>query len=139
VLRSTARVVLGVVLAAVGIAIAVEPQFTHCTGMGGKVPGCLDSVTAELVLGIVLALAGVAIAVLSSRIAGIVLGAVSIVVSALAIAFPVGITGTCAMSKMVCNTTMKPLTILLGAVGVALSLAVLLVSLSKRSSGSGGA
>jgi hypothetical protein len=88
-----------------------------------------------LIVGIVLAVVAVAIVVVSSQIGTIALSAVALIVSLLAILFPVSITGTCMMDTMVCNTTMKPWTIVLGVVGIALSLALLLVAVIKPRGG----
>jgi hypothetical protein len=128
---------LGIAILALGLAIAIVPNFTDCPtsmsmgGMAAKVPPCHASSTAEIYAGAPLAIIG-GVMVFTKRKSGfLTLSILGVVLGAAAIALP-HIVGTCKSPTMICNTTMKPAVTLLGSLGIAGSLGGLVLIRKAR-------
>ncbi len=132
---------LGIAIAALGIALAIVPNYTDCashggfmTVMGKQIPMvCHWSARGEMALGIPLAFIGVMMMFTQRKSGFLTLSILGVVVGGLAIALPAGIIGTCPGPTMTCNTLMKPMINGLGSLGILGSLGGLIL---MRKSGS---
>lgn len=126
---------LGIALAALGLAIAIVPNFTDCashgaymTVMGKQIPMvCHWSARGEIALGIPLAFVGVMLMFTRRKSGFMTLSILGLVLGGLAIALPAGIIGTCPGPTMTCNTLMKPIINGLGSLGILGSLGGLIL------------
>lgn len=111
--------VVSALLVAVGVAVAVVPHFTSCPAPMGP---CIETARWETYVGAGIAL--IALGAFFSRQPGLTraLAAGAAALSALAIALPTEITGTCKVPTMHCVLLMKPSIIALGTVGILLAL-----------------
>jgi len=129
--------VLGVVMIALALVLAIVPAYTDCQSSGRQltlqdgrnVPmKCHWAGIAEIGAAIPLALAGVfalgARRKESTRLAAIV-GAAS---GALAILFPTALIGVCGNASMVCNLLMRPILLASGILAIVASIALFLVA-----------
>ena len=130
--------VLGIFIAALGLAIAIVPSFTDCPdsmpmnstgGMGTSsmgtsapvAPPCHASATAEIFAGVPLVIIGSVMSFTKRKTGFLTLSILGVVVGAATIALP-SIVGTCSSPTMLCNTLMKPTLTALGLVAMAGSL-----------------
>ncbi len=129
--------VLGIALVVLALGIGVLPQFTDCLSQGQLTTlangtqqpmKCHWSAQAEIAVAIPLAAVGVMMT--TSRRKGVLtsLSVTGIVLGAMAIAIPAGLIGTCGMATHICNTAMKPAINVLGALAMAGSLGMMILS-----------
>lgn len=120
------------VLLGLGIAVAVVPQFTKCAN---NMAGCAGTAAAEIFVGVGIALAAVVVMLAVQPLVRIIAASVAEGLSFVVIALPLFITGTCMVDMMRCNTLMKPSLIVLGVIGVILSLVLLVGGLRDLKAG----
>lgn len=134
------KILLGVALIILAIAIAVVPHFNTCeyhgrhitTATGGIVPmKCNWSAQAEIVVGATLLTVGILMLVSRRKETGSYLSIVGIVLGAATILIPTKIIGVCS-SQMPCNTFMRPFLEAMGAVVMALCVTGLVMFLTGR-------
>ena len=121
---------LGIALAALGVAIAVVPNFTDCashgaymTVMGKQLPMvCHWSARSEIATGIPITVVGAMMAFNRVKSGFLTFSILGVVLGALVITLPTHIIGTCPGPTMTCNTVMKPATTALGSLTVVGSL-----------------
>ena len=127
-------------LVVLAVLISVVPQFTSCESQGrmltlkdGRQVSMKCNWTARAELGIGLPLIAVGTTMFFSRRKETrrYLGLVGATLGALAILLPTGLIGVCSNPDMTCLSTMKPATILIGAVVVGASLAAVGISLGR--------
>ncbi len=121
-MKTSNRALAGI-LVALGIAVAAVPQITKCEK---HMAGCAGTAAAEIGVGAGIVLAALVVMLAAKPIARIIAASVAEGLSLASIALPLFITGTCKMDMMRCNTLMKPSLIVLGIIGAAVSLALLL-------------
>lgn len=133
--------VLGVVLVMVALAIAIVPNFTDCESQGGMITlanGKLISMKchwagrAEIPVGLSLLVVGGMMAFNRRRGNLLNLSIMGITLSALALAVPTFLVGTCATPTMYCNTVMKSALLALGSVGMVASIGTVFAAKSKK-------
>ena len=148
--------VLAVILVAMGLVLAIAPQFTNCEAKGGSMPGttmttasgsaamggsstvaaakpvpkmkCLWTARASLAVGVPLAVMGALLFFSRRKETRRVLAALGALAGVFAILLPTVLIGHCANSDAVCSTTMTPIMISAGAVALAASLIVLVAN-----------
>jgi len=123
--------VVAVLIVVAALLIGAIPLFTDCESQGRaiKLPDgrliamkCHWTGRAELALALPIAAVGGLLAFSRRRELRRNLGALGIVLGAVAILVPVALIGVCASSDMLCNSVMQPALILLGTLVVAFSL-----------------
>lgn len=136
------RLILGIVMLALALAIIIIPQYTNCEHQGkhitlasGKqIPmKCYWTAKGEIIVGVVLAVLGVMMALSRQKESLRYLAILGIVLGVFAILLPTEhLIGVC-QSNMDCRTIMKPTMITLGSVVVGISVLSLIFSqLSKE-------
>jgi hypothetical protein len=123
------------------VGIAAIPQFTDCLSHGRhltladgrEIPmKCHWTAQAELGLGLPILAVG-ALMVGSRRKQSLRgLGLLGLALGAIVIALPTELIGVCGNPAMVCNSTMKPALILMGALVAAISLVTVVVSFRQE-------
>lgn len=130
--------VLGTGLVIVAILAAVIPYFTNCTAEGLFIKTadgreidmkCFWTSRASIGAAIPLAAIGIMVVLSKKRESRRMLGVVGALLSAALIALPTVLIGVCKMDKL-CLNVMKPSLMLLGAIGIVASIAV--VALASR-------
>ncbi len=129
--------IFGVALLALAVVLAVVPAFTDCqsqgrsltTTAGTKVPmKCHWTGVAELTASIPLGLVGIMTTFSRRRTSFRGLAVFGLALGVMAILLPTKLIGVCATPTMLCHTVMSPVLIGTGAVVIAGSLGLLLVS-----------
>ena len=149
--------VLAVILVAMGLVLAIAPQFTNCEAKGGSMPGttmttasggsamggsstmaaaaapvpkmkCLWTARASLAVGVPLAVMGALLFFSRRKETRRALAVLGALAGVFAILLPTVLIGHCANSDAVCSTTMTPIMISAGAVALAVSLIVLVAN-----------
>jgi hypothetical protein len=133
---------IGVVLVILALALAIVPFFADCESQGrmitlenGKQISMKCHWTGRAELGVAVPLLFVGAMLIFARRKETVtdLGIMSVVLGGMAIAFPAGVIGVCAMPTMTCVTAMKPVLISVGAVVAALGVAAVVLSRLSKS------
>jgi hypothetical protein len=123
--------IVGVILIALAIVIAVVPQFLDCQSQGRAITladgrlipmKCHWTAVAEIALGVPLVGLGALLALSKRRETRRALGVVGAMLGAFAILLPAALIGVCAMNEMLCNSVMQPTLILAGALVMVISL-----------------
>lgn len=124
---------LGIALVVVAVLAAVIPWFNNCTAEGLYITTadgrqidmkCFWTSRASIGVAVPLALAGIFVFLSKRKETRIAVGALSVLLSGVLIALPSVLIGVCKMDKS-CLNVMKPSLMLLGAIGVLVSAAVI--------------
>ncbi len=131
------RILLGIVLLALALAIIIIPQYTTCEHEGRYITlqngrpipmKCSWTAKAEIAVGVPLAVAGALMAISRKKESLRNLALIGIVLGIFVILLPTdAMIGVC-KSNMDCHNIMKPTLIVLGAVAIGICLASLIVS-----------
>ncbi len=136
--------VLAVFLIILAGVISVVPQFTSCESQGlhldikggTSVPmKCHWTARAELAVGIPFGISGLILLLVKKKESRIALGIVSAFFGMFTILLPTVLIGVCANPDMLCNSIMKPTLIFSGSLAIAISLAVIVSSYRRKTSG----
>jgi hypothetical protein len=138
---NTPIVVVAAILILMGILIAIVPQFTNCGSEGKEIAlpngktvpmKCFWTGRSELIPGIILLALGVMMLIARHRESRLLLSIAALVAGIFVILMPTFIIGTCATPTMVCNTLMKPIVLVLGALAILASIGGLVLSIKEK-------
>ena len=129
--------VLGIIIMALAIAIAVIPVFSDCqsqgkyltTSTGAQVSmKCHWTGVAEIAVGVPLLALGALIAVSRRKSNLFQLGIMGIILGVFVILLPNKLIGVCSTPTMICHTFMNPSLTILGSLAIIISLITLLLA-----------
>ena len=138
------KILLGVVLLALALAIAIIPQYTTCEHEGRyitlqngrQIPmKCSWTAKAEIAVGVPLAAVGALMTISRKKESLRNLAVLGVILGIFVILLPTDVLIGVCKSDMTCRTIMKPTLIVLGAIAIGVSLFSLLVSQTDKEKG----
>jgi len=125
------RIAIAALIVVLAIGIGVLPQFTDCQSQGRQLTlengrqipmKCHWTGQAELALAVPLLAVGAMMTGTRRRETNRILAAMGVILGVFVMLLPTSLIGVCGSAEMICNSTMKPALLFMGALVIAASL-----------------